>query len=123
MINPIYNLPRINFVGGETQTFMFNLRTKEGNSFNANECEAEFALISYSGKNRDPVLTKDANIVSDDYGLDSVASVSLNPSETVNLHGKYIYQLTIRDKDGNIEIPGQGFVDIIRNIHPGFIIN
>ena len=35
--------------------------------------------------------------------------------------GKYIYQITIRDISGEVEIPNQGLIHIIKNINQAFI--
>lgn len=121
MINPVYNLPQLRFVGGETQSFLFNLRTPGGSTFNAVGCSAAIALINYTNKTGLPVLVKSMSLREDEEGYYSSAYVELSPSETVNLQGRYIYQISIRDSAGETEIPGQGLMDITRNIHPGFI--
>lgn len=121
MINPIYNLPDISFIGGESQTFLFNLLTIAGNSFNAENCEVGFALVNYANKNGMPILTKTASIIEGENGIMSIASVELLPEDTIYLYGRYVYQLTICDLYDKTEIPGQGIIDITRNIHPEFI--
>ena len=52
---------------------------------------------------------------------DNVLRVTLTPSETVDLFGKYIYQISIRDIGGDVEIPKQGVLYITNNINKGFI--
>ena len=47
--------------------------------------------------------------------------VHLDTNETVELSGKYIYQVTIKDAEGNVEIPKQGILLITKNIDKGFI--
>lgn len=48
---------------------------------------------------------------------DNVLTVTLSPTETVDLSGKYIYQIIIRDIDGDVEIPKQGILYITNNIN------
>ena len=123
MIHAIYNLPEMSFIGGESQTLIFNLLTYDGNDFDASECDVGFALIHYSNKNGIPILTKKANILEGDEGIMNIANFDLLPEDTLGLYGRYVYQITISDAYGNTEIPGQGIIDITRNIHPNFITN
>ena len=51
----------------------------------------------------------------------NVAAVDLEPRDTLGLHGKYIYQITIKDIDGEAEIPNQGFLLITHNINESFL--
>ena len=121
MINPIYNLPELNFVGGESQTFLFNLLTASGASFDASSCDVAFAVVSYANKTGNPLFSKKVTVSEGDGGVLNLASVELLPLDTVSLYGRYVYQLTITDIDGNTEIPGQGIMNITRNIHHGAI--
>lgn len=121
MIHAIYTLPEIAFVGGESQILLFNLYTISGNDFDASECKVGFAVIHYANKNGMPVLTKDADILMGKNGVMNIASVDIYPEDTLDLYGRYVYQLTITDAYNNTEIPGQGLIDITRNIHPEFI--
>lgn len=117
----IYTLPEISFVGGESQTFLFNLLTIAKNSFDAQGCEIGLAIIQYSNKNGMPVLTKAVDIFEGDSGVMSIAKADLLPEDTIGLYGRYVYQLTIKDSYNNTEIPGQGIMHVTRNIHPDFI--
>lgn len=121
MINKIYNLPEIYFIGGETQTLLFNLCTVGGNDFDASNCKVEFALIHYANKNGIPLLVKSAEILEGKNGIMNVASIDMTPDDTLELSGRYVYQLSICDAYNNAEIPGQGIIQITRNIHPEFI--
>ena len=49
------------------------------------------------------------------------AHQALLPQETVNLYGKYIYQITIQDMSGETEIPSQGILGITNNIDKAII--
>lgn len=121
MLNPIYNLPEIHFVGGESQKFLFNLKTPMGYDFDANECDIGFAIINYANKNGSPIITKNATVIMGINGIKNVAQVDLSPTDTLSLYGRYIYQITAKNKDNITEIPGQGIIDIARNIHTEYI--
>ena len=120
--NP-YTLPTIEFVGGETQDLRYNLFKETGKSpYSLSGCTSTFSMVSYTNKNGEPVITKAMRILEDDKtGIDNVLSVVLTPQETVGLSGKYIYQITIEDGFGNTEIPKQGIIFIVNNIHKSLI--
>ena len=69
-----------------------------------------------------PILTKSMEAIYNDSGTsNNVLTVKLLPNETVELFGKYIYQIIIRDIDGDVEIPNHGILYIINNINKDFI--
>ena len=51
----------------------------------------------------------------------NVLYVELKPSDTLDLFGKYIYQITIKDADNNADIPQQGIIYIHNNINKSFL--
>ena len=53
--------------------------------------------------------------------INNVLAVTLAPTETVDLAGKYIYEIQMRDIDGDVEIPKQGILYITNNINKAFI--
>lgn len=118
-----YTLPTIDFVGGETQDFMFNVYFyKNGRPFSLTGCTANFAIVSFTNKMGKPILTKSMEaIFNNDGTINNVLTVTLEPKETVELCGKYIYQIQIQDIDGDVEIPKQGLLYITNNINRGFI--
>lgn len=118
-----YTLPTIDFVGGETQDFMFNVFFyKNGRPFSLTGCTANFAIVSFTNKMGKPILTKSMEAIFNDEGtINNVLTVTLEPKETVELCGKYIYQIQIQDIDGDVEIPKQGLLYITNNINRGFI--
>lgn len=120
--NP-YMLPTIDFVGGETQSLAFNLFFhKNKRPFSTTGCTANFAIVGFTNKMGAPILTKPMEGRFNDEGtINNVLTVTLEPSETVGLNGKYIYQIQIRDIDGDVEIPKQGILYITNNINKGFI--
>ena len=123
--NP-YTLPAFYFVGGSTQDLIFHcyfFKTKKPQDLSA--CVADFSIINFVNKNGKPLLSKQMEIRPDpnrDGDVNNVVCVTLEADETVNLPaGKYIYQITIRDISGEVEIPNQGLIHIIKNINQAFI--
>lgn len=121
MKNTIYTLPQDDFVAGQTRKYAWRLLRESGHLFNANGCEGAFSLLDYSHKEDDPILVKKLDFSAEDEGVISVATVTLEPKDTIGLDGKFIYQLSIKDPDGNIEIPNQGIFFISNNIHKAFV--
>lgn len=120
--NP-YTLPTIDFVAGETQDLVFRVYFyKNRRPFSMTGCTSNFAIVSFTNKMGKPILTKPMeDIFNDDGTINNVLTVTLEPQETVDLCGKYIYQIQIKDVSGNVEIPKQGILYITNNINKGFI--
>lgn len=118
-----YTLPTIDFVGGETQDLAFHAYFYVNKlPFSLSRCTASFAVVSFTNKTGAPILTKPMKVVFDNsVTVENVLSVTLDPSDTVDLCGKYIYQISIKDIDGDIEIPKQGILFITNNINKSFI--
>ena len=62
-----------------------------------------------------PVLFADEN------GLADIVDVTIPSNITADLYGKYVYQITIVDVSGRVEIPNQGIMNITKNINKMFI--
>ena len=70
----------------------------------------------------DPILTKTMEVSYDlEDDCDNILTVKILASETVDLFGKYIYQISMRDLGGDVEIPKQGILYISNNIDKSFI--
>lgn len=121
MQRKICDLPEISFVGGETRQFRFPLRDKKGRVFDVSGATANFSVVGAMNRSGAPIVSKPMDLVADENGITSVLTVTLHPAETVNLYGKYIYQISICDVYGDIEIPSQGVLFITNNIDRSFI--
>lgn len=117
-----YILPTIDFVGGETQDLAFNVYFyKEKKPFSLTGCDCNFSIVSFTNKMGAPILSKPMTAIYNDEGsANNVLTVTLKPSDTVDLCGKYIYQIIIRDINGDAEIPKQGILYITNNINKSF---
>ena len=120
--NP-YELPTITFVGGETRDLAFHIYHYIGKRpYSLSECECTFSLVNFTTKGGKPILSKEMTVIYDETGtIDNVLTVTLESLESVNLFGKYIYQITIQDRDGEVEIPSQGIMYITNYIDKGII--
>ena len=120
--NP-YELPTITFVGGETRDLAFHIYHYIGKRpYSLSECDCTFSLVNFTTKGGKPILSKEMTVIYDETGtIDNILTVTLESSESVNLFGKYIYQITIQDRDGEVEIPSQGIMYITNNIDKGII--
>ena len=114
-----YQLPTVEFVGGETQRLSFQFfRTTYSNMVPLTSTTSNFSVISSHNKRGSPIISKSMEIRLGDDGLTmNVLYVELDSSETLNLFGKYIYQIVIKDVDGDIEIPMQGIMYVTNNIN------
>jgi len=117
----VYELPEILFVGGETHDLRFRLFTDTGKVFSASGARATFSVVYSVNRTGTPVISKQMDIIADDDGIESILAVTLIPNETKNLYGKYIYQITIQDMSGEVDIPSQGILGITNNIDKSII--
>lgn len=125
--NP-YMLPTIDFVGGSSQELVFHtfFHTLK-NPFDLSRCTANFSVINYVNKNGTPVISKSMRIMGgnrdpDGNLISNILRVTLVPGDTVNLTGKFIYQISVKDTNGVVEVPSQGIIYITNNINKKYIL-
>lgn len=118
-----YTLPTIDFVGGETQDLLFHVYFyKNKKPFSLSGCTSNFSIVSFTNKTGKPILSKQmASTFNDDETYDNILTITLEPGDTVDLYGKYIYQIIIKDINGDSEIPKQGILYITNNINKAFV--
>lgn len=102
-------LPSIEFVGGETQNLSFNIYT-DSIANPSSLSKAAFSITPSTNKFGSPILSKNMSVSG------NTISVQLTTQDTINLSGKYIYQIVIKDSRGLIEIPDHGVLYIKNNI-------
>ena len=114
-----FTLPEIDFIGGSTQELVFHCYSmKHEKPIDLSFCTANFALVNFVNKSGDPLVEKEMEVcVDNDEGTANILKVVLSPKDTVSLNGKYIYQITIVDIEGAVDIPDQGIAYISKNIN------
>ena len=117
-----YTLPEIQFVGGTTQDLQFHVYFHENKRpQDVSGCTCRFSIVSYANRTGTPLVKKTMTTTSESTEVNNTLYVTLDPQDTVNMHGKYIYQISIEDPDGAVEIPNQGILFITNNIDKSFI--
>jgi hypothetical protein len=120
-----------------TAQWVFNLYTPKGELFDAYNCEADCSIVPFHDKTGPAVASFACSIVEGPTKLKSAVLVQLAVADTVHLHGKYVYQITIKmpiepagslgppgpmdSAYGKIDIPLHGILYIGKNIKPEFI--
>lgn len=100
----------LSIIAGETQSLYFHLVDQSGISFDVTGSHAFFSVSEYVPPSS-PLISKEC-IVNHD-----IVSIKLIPTDTLEIiPGKYTFQLTVINSDGDVEVPAQGFVFIQSNI-------
>lgn len=108
-LNP-YTLPTIEFIGGTSMPFVFRTYFRDGGRpFDLSMYDAVFSVISYVNKNGAPLISLPMT------KTESTLRVTIPPSATKNLVGKYIYQIMINGESDESEAC-QGVFYIHNNI-------
>lgn len=118
-------LPDIEMYGGSTAPWEISLMNDSGRQYYASEMSGLNAVLTISpytvtlgaasgSSNIPPLVTINATI-SADVDNHAIATFEFSKSDTINLRGKFIYQLEfINDSDVRI---GQGYLYIRQNIN------
>ena len=114
-------MPEWNFVGGETQKRTFTIYKPSGIAYDIPNGTASLAIVDFVNRDSEPILSKQSSVTVDDNGKSCKVAFTLDPSDTVSLFGKYLYQVTIKDGNGNASIPYHGSMVISRNIDRLFL--
>lgn len=120
MITKYETLPDWEFVGGVTQEYDFTLRAENGYYYDIPGATASLAVSPFVNQ-AEPVFVKSGSIVANSAGANCIVRFLLDAGDTVNLHGKFIYQITVKNTDGTIAPPMRGRMFIIENIDKDFV--
>lgn len=116
----VYTLPNIEFVGGGSHTFAFNIFSKRLHSpISVGGATCNFSIMRFDSANEILLVNKTVNVPTD---AENRITITLSPSDTINLHGRFIYQITIKDAGGIVEPPMQGIIYIVNNINKSFAV-
>lgn len=109
-------LTTISFIGGASKTLGFRIFNRGGSPIDVSNCTGRFAIINSVNKYGEPLFTQ--NMSPYDF---NVFTVSIPSDATVDLYGKFIYQISVVDEDGNAEEPQQGDLYIYNNIDKDYL--
>lgn len=121
LMEPIYNLPKIHIIGGEYQQLVFNFKTPSGESYTTQGYNIDFSAVKWGDAASNPDITKSGTMTLNETRTGSIVEFELLPEDTVELSGRYVYQIIIMIDKKKIKIPGKGILEINRNIHPQYI--
>ncbi len=119
--NAVGVLPDLEMIGGDTTAWKISLNHLAGDAYAYNELSTYSGVLTITpfsiaqGVRTTPVVTKTASV---QRGLSQEATLTFEfeASDTMNLAGKYIYQIELGDEDyGRV---GQGTLLIRRNNNP-----
>lgn len=115
----VYGLPDLIIRGGSSQQFTFNLKSYNSDEpFDISGGSVVFSVNDYVNPSDTPILKYAATLISDATGGKTKARVAFIPDDTKDMKGKYVYQLTMKDSDGNIDTSLAGLMVILENIDP-----
>lgn len=118
MINKLFNLPTLSFVGGESKKITMTLRNENGALYNVPGAVVRLTVVSFVNQNETPSIDKSgsgqAEIKRGEAGDWCECEITLTPEDTISMFGKYIYQIKISDVAGNVVCP-QGIMMIRSN--------
>lgn len=95
-------LPEYHMVAGETQILIVPVYSTTGRQIDATGMTAKFAITDFLFRDSNPIVTKDCTIVSGNSTSMRVLRVQLDPEDTIDIYGKYVYQFTATDDAGSI---------------------
>lgn len=113
----VFQLPELNFIGGDFKEIPFYIKDANTGTL-LNDVQAVFSLIEYQFRNDDiPILSKELELkTSED---NSYFLLTLNSDDTIDLKGKFIYQITVNAPSPSRKQESyQGIMIIDRNINP-----
>lgn len=94
-----YTLPELTANAGETTIFQINVHDPDDTILLATDMTCNVYEYCNLGT---PVLELSGDVTGDSSSHSGSFIISLNGSDTISLHGKYIYQVTLSGDDGNL---------------------
>lgn len=113
-------LPDWDFVGGSTQSRTFQLARSTTEDYDIADGMAYCTVSDYVNGGT-PVLTVQTAVTAAANGKFCSVTVSLSSSDTKDLSGCYLYQITVKDSSGNTAIPFHGRMHIMKNMAPDLL--
>lgn len=94
------SLPEYHMTAGESKNITIPIYNTGNKQIDASGMTARLAVSEFGNIAADPLFTKNCSVVAQEGELMAVLFVDLVPEDTVNLYGKYIYQITAKDFQG-----------------------
>lgn len=118
MIATNFALPQINdFIGGDSRELIFTVTNEEKRPLDVSSMSMLFSLIESGNKFGSPILEKKCfPALNGEHQVTCDFKVKLEPKDTAGLAGKFIYQLSVADHQGDVRT-GQGVLIINKNIN------
>lgn len=116
--NSIFVLREINIVGGDYQEITFNVNDG-GTAIDVKNLQLHFSLVEYKNRYGTPLISRNCEASTEKVGAFLVV---LNPEDTKDYTGKFIYQITVKAPN-NKQKSFQGIMTIEKNIDPNAFNN
>lgn len=117
-----YKLCDLSFIGGESQELNLKLFNSDNRQIDASNVISEFALSPYGHSIENPIFTTNGIVISSESSsFTPYLRIILKPEDTVYFSGKYIYQISLKDIFGNVELY-HGLLTIENNNSKDFVI-
>ncbi len=97
--NPVWELPEFTMTAGETKQLFLPIYNSHKALLNVESMVGCVAISEYINQGV-CVVSIDCEVQSNSQCHGNVFAATLQPTHTVDLCGKYIYQLTVHDADG-----------------------
>lgn len=97
------SLPAYHMIAGESKQFTIPIYDSYDRQIDATGMTARFAICGYVNPNMEPFVIKQCNVTPCENGV-AVLSTSIDPDDTVNLTGKFLYQITAKDASGDFGV-------------------
>lgn len=94
------SLPDYSMNAGEAKKFTIPIYNYADQQIDMTDMTARFAISDPINQDSEPFVIKDCSVMLPDDSDYAVLSVELNSTDTIDLYGQYIYQVTIKDADG-----------------------
>lgn len=114
-----FSLPDWSFIGGNSEVKDFILQKADGSFYMPESGICRLSIVDFINRDSLPVITKTVDIEIVENGTKTRAVFYLDPKDTIDLSGKYIYQLTALNTSAestDVFIIGQGILRIKKNI-------
>lgn len=107
-------LPEYHMTAGETKNLTIPVYTTSGHQIDVSNMSARIAIVDYVNLKMAPYLVKDCEIRPTSGAALAAFFVTFEPEDTIELNGKYIYQITAKDTEEHFGIM-QGVIMIAAN--------